>query len=152
MSVSFEDSICGTKSEKIDVYFSTLRTVSEKDFSNDKEGRCLYFENNGRKLFSKGSNWIPCDSLPSRMTKERYEDLINSAVEANMNTLRVWGGGIYENDIFYDLCNKLGIIVWQDFMFACSLYPATDDFLSDVQEEVKYQVSRLQNHPCIAIW
>ena len=66
-----------------------------------------------------------------------WEDLINSAVEANMNTLRVWGGGIYENDIFYDLCNKLGIIVWQDFMFACSLYPATDDFLSDVQEEVK---------------
>lgn len=152
LTVSFEDSICGTKSEKIDVYFSTLKTVSEKDFSNDKEGRCLYFENNGRKLFSKGSNWIPCDSLPSRMTKERYEDLINSAVEANMNTLRVWGGGIYENDIFYDLCNKLGIIVWQDFMFACSLYPATDDFLSDVQEEVKYQVSRLQNHPCIAIW
>ena len=112
----------------------------------------MYFENNGRKLFSKGSNWIPCDSLPSRMTKERYEDLINSAVEANMNTLRVWGGGIYENDIFYDLCNKLGIIVWQDFMFACSLYPATDDFLNDVQEEVNYQVSRLQNHPCIAIW
>lgn len=86
------------------------------------------------------------------MTYERYEDLLKSAVESNQNCLRVWGGGIYENEFFYDLCDRFGIIVWQDFMFACSFYPTTEEFLQEVEKELEYQIPRLQSHACIGIW
>lgn len=132
--------------------FSSLKAISKKDKVDGKTGRSIYFENNGRKIFAKGSNWIPADSLPSRMTENRYEDLLRSAVEANQNCIRVWGGGYYEKDYFYELCDKLGIMVWQDCMFACSLYPITTDFLENVTKEIEYQVNRLQSHACIAIW
>ncbi|MBQ1710967.1 MAG: glycoside hydrolase family 2 protein, partial [Treponema sp.] len=132
--------------------FSSLKAISKKDKVEGKTGRSIYFENNGRKIFAKGSNWIPADSLPSRMTENRYEDLLRSAVEANQNCIRVWGGGYYEKDYFYELCDKLGIMVWQDCMFACSLYPITTDFLENVTKEIEYQVNRLQSHACIAIW
>lgn len=132
--------------------FSSLKAISKKDKVDGKTGRSIYFENNGRKIFAKGSNWIPADSLPSRMTENRYEDLLRSAVEANQNCIRVWGGGYYEKDYFYELCDKLGIMVWQDCMFACSLYPITTDFLENVSKEIEYQVNRLQSHACIAIW
>lgn len=146
------DSISGEKIINKKIGFSTLKVISEKDNSMGKEGRSLYFENNGHKIFSKGENWIPVDVIPSRCTKERYEYLIKSSFDANLNTIRVWGGGMYENDIFYDLCDKYGIIIWQDCMFACSLYPTTPDFLSEVEEELEYQIPRLQSHPCIGIW
>lgn len=152
LKISTEDSASNTNSITKNICFNTLKAISEKDNDEGKEGRSLYFENNGRKIFAKGSNWIPSDALPSRMTYERYEDLLKSAVESNQNCLRVWGGGIYENEIFYDLCDKFGIIVWQDFMFACSLYPTTEDFLQEVEKELEYQIPRLQSHACIGLW
>ncbi len=152
LSVYEYDSTSGTVTENRKICFSTLKVVSKKDNANNKEGRSLYFENNGRKIFAKGSNWIPCDSLPFSMTNERYADLLNSAVKANENCLRVWGGGIYEKEIFYDLCDRLGIIIWQDCMFACSLYPASDEFFNEVKAELEYQIPRLQTHACIGIW
>lgn len=142
----------GNNCVKKNIYFSTLKLISEKDFDEGKPGRSIYFENNGRKLFARGSNWIPCESLPSKMTAERYKDLLLSAVKANQNCIRVWGGGIYEKDCFYDLCDQYGLIVWQDCMFACSLYPMTPDFIEEVKKELDYQIPRLQAHACIGIW
>ena len=79
---------------------------------------------NGRGVFCKGANWIPADALPSRWSRARYAELLDSAIEANMNCIRVWGGGRYEADDFYELCDEKGILVWQDCMFACSMYPS----------------------------
>ena len=129
--------------------FHDFKCITKKEKTG---GRSLYFENNGRKIFAKGANWIPVDALPSRWDVETYYDLLKSAYDANMNCIRVWGGGIYEKDCFYQICDRLGLIVWQDFMFACSLYPASEEFLSQVRKEVTYQVNRLQSHACIGIW
>ena len=128
--------------------FRTLKVVSKAD----KDGKSLYFEVNGKPVFAKGSNWIPCDALPSRQTKAKYERLLSDLVAANQNCVRVWGGGQYETDYFYELCDRKGILVWQDCTFACSLYPATTEFLASVKDEITHQVKRLQSHPCIAIW
>ncbi|MCK9222425.1 MAG: glycoside hydrolase family 2 protein [Limnochordia bacterium] len=103
-------------------------------------------------IFAKGANWIPADALPARQTEERLDDLLTSAVKANMNIIRVWGGGQYEKDVFYQLCDEKGLLVWQDFMFACALYPATPDFLDNVRQEVLHQVKRLRDYACIALW
>lgn len=130
------------------IAFRTLKVVSK----NDKDGKSLYFEVNGRPIFAKGSNWIPCDALPSRQTKAKYERLLSDLIAANQNCIRVWGGGQYETDYFYELCDRKGILVWQDCMFACSLYPATDEFCRSVKDEITHQVKRLQSHPSIAIW
>ena len=118
----------------------------------DSNGTSFAFIVNGKPIFSKGANWIPGDSFTTRMTKDNYKILLKNAVNANMNTVRVWGGGIYESEYFYDLCDELGLIVWQDFMFACSLYPGDDDFLESVKKEAEYQIIRLRNHPSIALW
>ena len=118
----------------------------------DDAGTSFAFEVNGRPIFAKGANTIPVAPLYGDVTRERYEHVLRSAVDANMNTVRVWGGGYYEDDAFYDLCDELGLLVWQDFMFACGLYPADDDFLETVEDEVRYQVRRLANHPSIALW
>lgn len=126
----------------------SLKVIHEKD----AEGHAFYFELNGVKVFAKGANYIPQDNFLPRVTPERYEKTILDAVNANMNMLRVWGGGIYENDIFYDLCDKYGIMVWQDFMFACSIYPMTPDLLENIRLEAIDNVIRLRNHPSIAIW
>ncbi|MBU1101005.1 MAG: glycoside hydrolase family 2 protein [Bacteroidetes bacterium] len=107
---------------------------------------------NGKPLFIKGANWIPIDSFLDRGTEKGYEELIALAANANMNMLRVWGGGIYESDVFYDLCDKYGLLVWQDFMFACGSYPEHRDFLSSVEKEVRQNVERIRNHPSIALW
>ncbi|XP_060593754.1 beta-mannosidase-like [Ruditapes philippinarum] len=109
----------------------------------------FYFRINNHPIFLKGSNWVPADSFPERVTKDRLRNYLQSAVDANMNCLRVWGGGIYESDYFYDLADEFGILIWQDFMFACALYPVDEDFLSSVKEEVTYQVRRLKNHPSV---
>lgn len=129
--------------------FHKLKCITKKEKNG---GRSLYFENNGRKIFAKGANWIPVDALPSRWTFETYYDLLQASFDANMNCIRVWGGGIYEKDCFYDICDRLGLIVWQDFMFACALYPVTENFLANVRQEVIYQVNRLQHHACIGLW
>jgi beta-mannosidase len=110
------------------------------------------FRINGHDVFARGANWIPADALPGRITPEKTRDLLQSAVDANMNMIRVWGGGRYEPDWFYDLCDELGLMVWQDFMFACHLYPSTPEFLAEVDREVRDVVARIGHHACIAVW
>ena len=107
---------------------------------------------NGSHVFAKGVNWIPADFFPHRMTEERYRELLQACKDANVNMIRVWGGGIYEPDIFYDLCDEMGIMVWQDFMFAGTLYPGDSSFIQNVQKEAIEQVERLRRHPCIVLW
>ena len=118
----------------------------------DEKGKSFEIHINGKPIFSKGANWIPADSFTTRIQPDDYKKLIATARDANMNTLRVWGGGIYEPDIFYELCDEMGIMVWQDFMFACSMYPAHQEFLASVEREAEYQVKRLKSHPSIILW
>jgi beta-mannosidase len=118
----------------------------------DQIGKSFMFVVNGIPVFAKGANWIPADSFPTRITHAKYRHLLESVRDANMNMLRVWGGGIYERDDFYDLCDELGILVWQDFMFGCSLYPGDQAFLDNVRHEAIDNVKRLRNHPSIAVW
>lgn len=126
----------------------TVRLLQERD----DEGKTFIVEINGVKVFCKGANWIPADSFLPRIQASVYEDLLRRAVEANMNMLRVWGGGIYEHDYFYELCDRLGLMVWQDFMFACGEYPEHQWFLSLVETEAAHVVRRLRNHPSIVLW
>lgn len=116
------------------------------------QGESFYFELNGVPVFMKGANYIPNDAFLTRVTPDRYEKAVKDAVSANMNMLRVWGGGIYENDLFYNLCDQYGLLVWQDFMFACSMYPGDSAFMDNVKEEAVQNVTRLRNHPCMALW
>ncbi len=125
-----------------------LELISEED----KLGLSMLFRVNGVDIFAKGADWIPCDALPQRQTREAIEYLLDSAAKVNMNMLRVWGGGQYEYDYFYEMCDEKGLMIWQDFMFACSLYPATDEFLDLVKQEAVYQVKRLRDYACIVIW
>jgi beta-mannosidase len=118
----------------------------------DQWGKSFQFVINGVSVFAKGANWIPADSFPTRVSVEKYRHLIQSSRDANMNMLRVWGGGIYENDVFYDLCDEMGILVWQDFMFANALYPADKMFLDNVRQEIVEVLKRLRNHPSLALW
>jgi beta-mannosidase len=118
----------------------------------DEEGTSFFFEINNLPIFCGGANWIPADSFLSRITPERYRDWLHLVAEGNMLMLRVWGGGIYEEDIFYDLCDELGLLVWQDFMFACGLYPAHESFIVSVRREAEANVRRLRHHPSIALW
>lgn len=115
-------------------------------------GRGFRFRVNGIDMFARGANWIPADALPGRRSDKKTAALLGSAVAANMNMLRVWGGGQYESDEFYRECDRLGLMIWQDCMFACNLYPSTDDFLEEVREELLWQASRLSSHACIALW
>ncbi len=107
---------------------------------------------NGRDIFCKGANWIPMDAKPSTHSYDRYERLILDAKAANMNMIRIWGGGQYENDTFYEICDREGILIWHDLMFACSLYPSMDWYLKEVEQELDYQLIRLQHHASIALW
>jgi beta-mannosidase len=118
----------------------------------DSIGRSFYFTRSGKPIYVQGANWIPSSIYPGTTSNEDYRLLLTSAKEAGVQMLRVWGGGIYEKDIFYDLCDSLGIMVWQDFMFAGAMYPTDSIFLSNVKNEVKYQVQRLSHHPCIVLW
>jgi beta-mannosidase len=128
-----------------------LRTVTVHE-DRDATGNSFHFVVNGVPVFMKGANYIPQDNFPSRVTDSSYAALIRSVKDANMNMLRVWGGGIYEKNIFYDLCDENGILVWQDFMFACAMYPGNKEFLENVRTEAIQNVVRLRNHPCIALW
>lgn len=138
-----------TKAERcIKTGIRSIRLVQEAD----EYGTSFYFELNGVPVFAKGANHIPNDSFITEVTYERYRHEIESAALANMNMLRVWGGGIYEQDVFYDLCDEYGILVWQDFMFACSMYPGDEAFLASVRHEAADNIKRLRNHPSIALW
>jgi len=128
-----------------------LRTIELRQDKNTS-GSSFYFLVNGVPVFMKGANYIPQDNFLARVTDSAYKALIASVKAANMNMLRVWGGGTYEKDIFYDLCDESGILVWQEFMFACAMYPGDMDFINNVREEAIENVIRLRNHPCIALW
>lgn len=128
-----------------------IRTV-EWDTSPDDNGAAFYVRVNGLPVFAKGANWIPADAIPSRIQKDDYTRLLSDAAEAGMNMIRVWGGGMYEHDIFYETCDSLGLLVWQDFMFACIVYPVYSEFLRTVAAEARDAIVRLQNHPCLALW
>ncbi|PCI03340.1 MAG: beta-mannosidase [Hyphomicrobiales bacterium] len=128
-----------------------LRTIELLTKKRD-DGREFVFAVNGKRLYMRGANWIPQDALPGRVTQKVTCDLLQSAVDANMNMIRVWGGGRYEPDWFYDMCSELGLLVWQDFMFSCNLYPADDAYLSEVDAEVREQTDRLSHHACLALW
>jgi beta-mannosidase len=128
-----------------------LRTI-ELVQEQDGVGSSFYFKLNGVTVFAKGANMIPLDFFTPRVSINDYENLIENAVNANMNMLRVWGGGIYESNEFYKLCDKNAIMVWQDFMFACAMYPGDDAFLNSVTKEVNQQIIRLRNHPSIVLW
>jgi beta-mannosidase len=118
----------------------------------DSLGKTFYFKVNNRPIFMKGANYIPQDHLQNRVTKNHYRAILQDVVDANMNMIRVWGGGIYEKDIFYNLCDSLGILIWQDFMFACAMHPSDSLFLNNVKQEAIDNVKRLRHHPSIALW
>ena len=131
-----------------------LRTIAiDQSPDPDEPGGTFFrFVLNGVPIFAKGACWVPTTSFIGDVDSEPYDRLIDDVVGANMNMIRVWGGGIYEPDIFYDLCDRRGVLVWQDFMFACAHYPEDDAFAASVRAEVEDQVRRLRHHPCLALW
>ena len=126
----------------------SIDLVQEKD----QWGTSFYFKLNDKKIFIKGANYIPIRYFHEQATEADYRMLMERCQAANINMLRVWGGGIYEPDIFYDLCDEYGIMVWQDFMYACSMYPGDPGFMESVQKEAEQHVKRLSHHPCMALW
>jgi beta-mannosidase len=134
--------------EEVKFGIRTIDLITEKD----SIGTSFYFKINGQPIFAKGANYIPQDVFIPRVSDGQYRSLLIAAKNAGMNMIRVWGGGIYEKDIFYELCDSLGLMVWQDFMFAGTMYPFDDDFMKTVEEEAKYQINRLSKHPCLALW
>jgi beta-mannosidase len=135
-------------SKKLQRGIRTIELINEPD----KDGTSFYFEVNGVPVYMKGANYIPQNSMQDLVTDQHYEKLLSDVVDANMNMLRVWGGGSYENDIFYEKCDEKGILIWQDFMFACAMYPGDARFRESVTNEITQQVTRLRNHSSIALW
>lgn len=130
-----------------------IREIKIKlDEDADNKGSAFIVNVNGQDIFLKGANWIPQSPFPGSFSREKYTSLLETACQANINCIRVWGGGLYEKEDFYNLCDSLGLLVWQDFMFSCALYPANPEFLKSVRKEAEYQVKRLQPHPCLALW
>jgi len=128
-----------------------LRTIV-LDRHPDAWGESFQFVVNGRPIFIKGANWIPAHTFVANLTRADYERDLRSAVDAHMNMMRVWGGGIYESEDFYDLCDELGLLVWQDFMFGCTLYPGDGDFIASVRDEAAFQIKRIRHRSCLALW
>lgn len=128
-----------------------LRTI-ELVTDQDEFGESFYFKLNGVPVFMKGANYIPQNSFQNWVTKENYDQLLDDVQKSNMNMLRIWGGGIYEEDYFYELCDEKGILVWQDFMFANGMYPGDEEFLGNAGMEAIDQVKRLRNHASLALW
>ncbi|PRP79964.1 mannosidase, beta A, lysosomal [Planoprotostelium fungivorum] len=133
------------------IAFRTARLVT--DPIEDLPGnRWMYFEINGVAVFAKGANFIPSDSFESRVTDESLRDILIASKEANMNIVRIWGGGIYQRDSFYRMADEMGIMIWQEFMFACAMYPRDKAFLENVRSEIQHQVRRLSHHASIILW
>jgi beta-mannosidase len=159
-------------SRKDRIGFRTIKLVQETLI--DAPGSSFLFEVNGRRVFCGGeyqhqgrestnethrklflqigSNWIPANNYLTEVSEERYRAWLQLMVDGNQNMVRVWGGGIYEFDYFYDICDELGLLVWQDFMFGCGQYPANDAFLKSVKLEAEQAVVQLRNHASLAIW
>ncbi len=134
--------------KKLNIGLRTIELIQEKD----QAGKSFYFKLNGKSVFMKGANVVPPDSFLPRVSDTTYFSLVENTKKVNMNMLRVWGGGVYFDDAFYEACDANGILVWQDFMFACSMYPGDEKFVQNVKQEVIDNVNRIQNHPSIAIW
>ena len=145
-SIGDKDKITDTRTVSSGI--RSLRIIHKPD----KDGHTFYVELNGRPVFMKGADYIPMDNFLPRVSDEKYAAMIRNAADSHINMLRNWGGGIYENDVFYDLCDRNGILVWQDFMFACSLYPAEGALLENIRQEAIDNVTRLRNHACMALW
>ncbi|MGI6208182.1 MAG: glycoside hydrolase family 2 protein, partial [Anaerolineae bacterium] len=127
-------------------------SLAQEELEGD-EGQSFTFLINGEPLFCKGADWVPADSIPARITPEKYWALVEDAAEANFNMFRVWGGGIYEDDAWWDACDSLGLLVWQDFMFACSAIPDDDpEFAAQLEHEARQIVRRLRNRASLALW
>jgi beta-mannosidase len=148
LSVFLEkDNIIDTLNQKIGI--RDIRLIR----NSDKWGETFYFLLNGVPIFAKGANWIPIDSFILRGKKlGLYEKILNQAKRANMNMIRIWGGGIYETDHFYKLCDEMGLLVWQDFPFACAIYPKYEEFTEEIKKEAIQNIKRLRHHPSLAIW
>ncbi len=132
-----------------------LRTVevrNEADTVYGKPGISMAFKVNGREFFAKGADWVPCELFEARMTYGRYADILSSAAAANMNMLRHWGGGMFEHEDYYNICDSLGLMLWHDFMFSCAVYPSDDAFLNEIDAELNHQLRRLRDHCSIAMW
>ena len=145
-SLTFEGQKVHSETRKIGI--RTVELVNEPD----DIGTSFYFKVNGEPIFMKGANMIPRSVFPSSVSDEQTLDLLVIAKESHFNMLRVWGGGIYQSDRFYEICDSLGIMVWQDAMFACAMYPSDEDFLENVKVEIEQQASRISDHTCIASW
>ena len=128
-----------------------LRTITVSTEA-DEWGNEFAFVVNGKKVFAMGANYVPQDNLIPRVTPERYRELVRDSAAANMNMIRVWGGGYYPDDAFYDACDEFGIMIWQDMMFACNVYALTDSFERDIVQETRDNVRRLRHHACLALW
>ena len=146
-SVSIKGKTLAQQQKRIGIRSVQLVTTPDKDGKKQ-----FYFVLNGVKVFAKGTNYIPQDNFLTNVTPARYRRTLQDAVLANMNMVRVWGGGIYENDLFYDLCDEMGLMVWQDFMFACSTYPVEGEWIESVKQEAIDNIRRLRHHPSIMLW
>lgn len=145
-SFKFEETEVHSETRKVGV--RTVELVNEPD----DIGTSFFFKVNGEPIFMKGANMIPQSVFPSTVTNEQTLDLLITAKESHFNMLRVWGGGIYQSDYFYEMCDSLGIMVWQDAMFACAMYPSDDAFVENVKVEIEQQASRISDHACVATW
>ncbi len=134
-------------SKEIKVGIRTVELIQKENETNT-----FKFKINNKDIFINGTNWIPTDSFLPRVTKNKIGKLLSLAKEANVNLVRVWGGGIYESEEFYETCDSLGLLVWQDFMFACAVYPTDKEFLESVKNEAEQNIYRLCNHPALILW
>ena len=141
-----ESSVIATQHEKVGL--RTIELISQKD----SIGESFYFKLNGKPVYMKGANYIPQNIFLPEVTSQQREKLLDDVVESNMNMLRVWGGGVYEDEHFYNLCDEKGILIWQDFMFACAMYPGNPEFLENAKQEAIENVKRLRRHPSLALW
>lgn len=128
----------------------TLLVADRK--SKELPGRNFAFEINGLQIFAMGADYIPEDNILTRQTRERTDLLLSSAQESHFNCIRIWGGGYFLDDFFYDVCDERGLLVWHDFMFACASYELTPAFEANVSAEIRQNIRRLRSHPCIGLW
>ncbi|KAF6019508.1 manba [Bugula neritina] len=150
LSVSCYSSSSNRVTKSKHIGFRTVELIQQP--IKGAKGLSFYFKINGQPIFMKGSNWIPADSFQSRLSKDKLQNLLYSAKLAHMNMLRVWGGGVYEQADFYELADEMGILIWQDVMFACAMYPTDQNFLENIRSEITHQVHRLKHHPSLALW
>ncbi len=148
------DEIIDQAQKRFGIRTVKLNRSSDEPYPRAKrrDGEKFQFEVNGQPIFAKGANWVPASIFAGSVTSGDYHKLLLAAAESNINMLRIWGGGYYEAGEFYELCDQLGIMVWQDFMFACAYYPDRQWFLTEVKNEATAIIKQLRNHPCLALW